>query len=177
MQGMQQDLLANGNYAQYLAQALTPPNPGAGMIGGYGGAQGIGGQIGQGVPGQATSGMIPGVGGQPGYGYPAVGQPFAAQLPFAAHQQHIAGTLHQLAHQAVAQAVLGQQIAAVLNQLAHQCAWQAQTPWQNRPVGFGQQFGFGPQAAYGQPFGYGQASGMPFGQTFGQTSGSNRPVW
>jgi hypothetical protein len=171
MQGMQQDLLANGNYAQYLAQALTPPNPGAGMIGGYGGTQGIGGQLGQGVPGQSTNGIIPGVGVQPGYGYPAVGQPFAAQLPFAAHQQQIAGTLHQLAHQAVAQAVLGQQIAAVLNQLAHQCAWQAQTNWQNRSVGFG------PQAVYGQPFGYGQANAMPLGQTFGQAWGFNRPVW
>ena len=40
---MQQDLLANGNYAQYLAHALTPPILGApGIMGGYGGTQGIG---------------------------------------------------------------------------------------------------------------------------------------
>jgi len=219
MQPMQQDLLANGNYAQYLAHALTPPVPGtAGMMAGYGGHQGIGpqiggnpgfsqfgqGQFGQGLPGQATGGMIPGgLAVQPGYGYPGlgygyqgqqpgVGQPFVAQQHLAAQQQQVAATLHQLAHQAASQAVLGQQvgatlqqlaqyvasqgitgqqIAALLNQLAQQCAWQAQTAAQNRYGGWGPQFGS--QAIYGQPFGYGQANGSPFAQV----GGFNRLLW
>ena len=48
---MQQDLLANGNHAPYLAQALTPPILGAaGMMGGYGGTQGFGPQFGNAGP-------------------------------------------------------------------------------------------------------------------------------
>jgi hypothetical protein len=194
---MQQDLLANGNHAPYLAQALTPPILGAaGMMGGYGGTQGFGpqfgnpgfgqfgqGQFGQGPfgqgpfgpgqPGQGNSGALPGgVAIQPGYGYqglqPGLGQPLAAPQQLATQQQHqIAATLHQLAHHAATQAMLGQQIAAVLNQLAHQCAWQAQMTAQNR---YG---GLGSQPVYGQPFGYGQANGMPFGQA----GGFNRPLW
>jgi hypothetical protein len=180
---MQQDLLANGNYAQYLAHALTPPNIGAGMMGGFGGPQGIGpqvgnnpgfgqlggqfgGQFGQGVPGQGNSGINSGgFAVQPGYGYPGL-QPGFGQ-PHAAQQQQIATMLHQLAHQSAAQAQLGQQIAAVLSQLAHHCAWQAQVTWQNR---YG---GFGSQAVYGQPFGYGPANGTPFGHA----GGFNRPLW
>jgi hypothetical protein len=196
---MQQDLLANGNYAPYLAQALTPPILGAaGMTSGYGAPQGFGpqfgnsgfgqfgqgqfgpGQFGPGQPGQGNNGVLPGgIAVQPGYGYqgpgygyqglqPGLGQPLAAPQQLAAQQQQqIAATLHQLAHQAATQAVLGQQIAAVLNQLAHQCAWQAQTTPQNR---YG---GLGPQAVYGQPFGYGQANGTPFGQA----GGFNRLLW
>src|SRR6266851_460505 len=173
---MQQDLLANGNHAPYLAQALTPPILGAaGMMGGYGGTQGLGpqfgnpgfgqfgqGQFGQGLPGQGNSGAMPGsVALQPGYGYqwpgygyqglqPGLGQPLAAPQQLATQQQQIAAALHQLAHQAATQAMLSQQTAAVLNQLAHQCAWQAQAASQHRHGGFG------PQAVYGQPFGYGQ---------------------
>jgi hypothetical protein len=196
---MQQDLLANGNHAPYLAQALTPPILGmAGMMSGYGGNQGFGpqfgnpgfgqfgqgqGQFGQAPPGQGNTGVLPaGVAVQPGYGYqgpgqgqgygyqsqqPGLGQPLAAPQQLAAQQHQIAATLHQLAHQAAAQAMLGQQIAAVLNQLAHQCAWQAQTAAQNR---YG---GFGSQAVYGQPFGYGPANGTPFTQA----GGFNRLLW
>jgi hypothetical protein len=189
---MQQDLLANGNHAPYLAQALTPPILGAaGMMGGYGGTQGFGpqfgnpgfgqfgqGQFGQGPfgpgqPGQGNNGALPGgVAIQPGYGYqglqPGLGQPLAAPQQLATQQQQqIAATLHQLAHHAATQAMLGQQIAAVLNQLAHQCAWQAQMTSQNR---YG---GLGSQPVYGQPFGYGQGNGMPFGQA----GGFNRPLW
>ena len=189
---MQQDLLANGNHAPYLAQALTPPILGAaGMMSGYGGPQGFGpqfgnpgfgqfgqGQFGQGLPGQGNSSALPGgIAVQPGYGYqglgygyqsqqPGLGQPFAAPQQLAAQQQQIAAALHQLAHQAATQAMLGQQIAAVLNQIAHQCAWQAQTTQQNR---YG---GFGSQAVYGQPFGYGPADGTPFAQ-----AGGNRLLW
>src|SRR5258708_7593897 len=119
---MQTDQLANGNYASYLAQALTPPNFGAaGMPQGIGpqygnagfGQPGFGqpgfGQFGQGLPSQGNGnyGLMPG-GVQPGVGYQGlqgnVGQPFAAQ-----QQQQIAVALHQLAHQAMTQAVLGQQ--------------------------------------------------------------------
>ena len=54
---MQQDLLANGNHAPYLAQALTPPILGAaGMMGGYGGTQGFGPQFGNAGPGQFGQG-------------------------------------------------------------------------------------------------------------------------
>ena len=199
---MQQDLLANGNHAPYLAQALTPPILGAaGMMGGYGGTQGFGpqfgnaglgqfgqgqfgqGQFGQGPfgqPGQGNSGAWPGGNAaQPGYGYQGqgygyqglqqgLGQPLAAPQQLAAqHQQQIAGTLHQLAHHAATQAMLGQQIAAVLSQLAHQCAWQAQMAAQNRHGGVGS------QPVYGQPYGYGQADGTPFGQA----GGFNRHLW
>jgi len=194
---MQQDLLANGNHAPYLAQALTPPILGAaGMMGGYGGTSGFGpqygnpgfgqfgqGQFGQGLLGQGNAGAMPGGGAvQPGYGYqgpgygyqglqPGLGQPLAAPQQLAAQQHQIAATLHQLAHHAAAhaatQAMLGQQIATVLNQLAHQCAWQAQTTAQQR---YG---GFGSQAVYGQPFGYGPASATPFTQA----GGFNRLLW
>ena len=198
---MQQDLLANGNHAPYLAQALTPPILGAaGMMGGYGGTQGFGpqfgnaglgqqGQFGQGPfgqgpfgqPGQGNNSAWPGGNAaQPGYGYQGqgygyqglqqqgLGQPLAAPQQLAAqHQQQIAGTLHQLAHHAATQAMLGQQIAAVLSQLAHQCAWQAQMAAQNRHGGVGS------QPVYGQPYGYGQADGTPFGQA----GGFNRLLW
>ena len=178
---MQQDQLANGNYAQYLAHALTPPILGApGIMGGYGGTQGIGpqfgnpqfgnqqfgdsgfGQFGQGQPSQGNT-MLGGVAVQPGIGYQ--GLQLAMQ-----QQQQIAATLHQLAHQAATQAMLGQQIAAVLNQLAHQCAVQVQTALQNRYGGLGTQAGGG---LYGQPFGYGLGNTVPFGQTWG----FNRPSW
>jgi hypothetical protein len=180
---MQQDLLANGNYAQYLAHALTPPVPGMpGTIGGFGGTQGIGpqigsnpgfGQWGQGQFGPSPFGQAP-FGQQPGIGQPQL----------VAQQQQIATALHQLAHQAATQAVLGQQIgatlqqlaqyvasqgvngqqiSAVLNQLAQQCAWQAQAAASQHRFG-----GFGSQAVYGQPFGYGQANGV---------GGFNRPLW
>jgi hypothetical protein len=173
---MQQDLLANGNYASYLAHALTPPMHGAaGLMSGYGANQGISpqfgnpqpgnpgfgqfgqGQFGQGQFGQDQFGQGNGIsqpnfghqGLQSGFGQPGFGQHIAAQ-----QQQQIAAMLHQLAHQAAAQVVLGQQIAAVLNQLAQQCAWQAQANGQNRHGGVG---------AYGQPF--------------GQAGGFNRPLW
>lgn len=190
---MQQDQLANGNYAQYLAHALTPPILGAsGIMGGYGGTQGIGpqfgspqfgnpqfgnpqfgnqqfgdsgfGQFGQGLPGQGNTGTMPGgVAVQPGIGYQ--GMQLAMQ-----QQQQIAATLHQLAHQAATQAMLGQQIAAVLNQLAHQCTGQVQTALQNRYGGLGTQAGGG---LYGQPFGYGLGNTVPFAQAWGH----NRPSW
>src|SRR5260370_34816656 len=83
---MQQDLLANGIHAPYLAQALTPPILGAaGMMGGYGGTQGFGpqfgnaglGQFGQGPfgqPGQGNNSAWPGGNAaQPGYGYQGQG--------------------------------------------------------------------------------------------------------
>ena len=196
---MQQDLLANGNHAPYLAQALTPPILGAaGMMGGYGGTQGLGpqfgnpgfgqfgqgqfgqGQFGQGLPGQGNSGAMPGsVALQPGYGYqwpgygyqglqPGLGQPLAAPQQLATQQQ--------------------QQIAAALHQLAHQAATQAmlsqqtaavlnqlahQCAWQAQAASQHRHGGFGPQAVYGQPFGYGQGDGTPFGQA----GGFNRLLW
>jgi hypothetical protein len=200
MQPMQQDLLANGNYAQFLAHALTPPNIGGGMMGSYGGPQGIGphlghepgfgqfggqfgSQFGQGLPGQGSSGAIGGgVAAQPGYGYQGFGQPLAAQ------QQQIAATLHQLAHQSAAQAQLGQQVGATLHQLAQYVASQGitgqqiaavlgqlahQCAWQAQATWQNRHAGFGSQAVYGQPFGYGQGNVMPFGHA----GGVNRPLW
>src|SRR5258708_14093206 len=119
---MQQDLLANGNYAPYLAHTLTPPLFGAaGLTGGYNGNQGIGAQLGnpqvgnpgvgpfgQGQFGQGQFGQGNGLLGQPNFGYqglqPDVGQQIAAQQHH--QQQQIAATLHQLAHQAAIQAML-----------------------------------------------------------------------
>ena len=172
---MQQDLLANGNHAPYLAQALTPPILGAAGMMGYGGTQGFGpqfgnpglGQFGQGQFGQGQFGQGPfgqpgqgnnsawpgGNAAQPGYGYQGQGygyqglQQQGLGQPLAAPQQLAAQ--HQ------------QQIAAVLSQLAHQCAWQAQMAAQNRHGGVGS------QPVYGQPYGYGQADGTPFGQAGG----------
>jgi hypothetical protein len=198
---MQQDLLANGNHAPYLAQALTPPILGAaGMMGGYGGTQGFGpqfgnpgfgqfgqgqfgqapfghgpfgqGAFGQGLAGQGNSAAMPGsVAIQPGYGYQGL-QPGLGQ-PLGAPQQ-LAGQQ--------------QQIAVTLHHLAHHAATQAMLgqqiaavlnqlahhcAWQAQTASQNRYGGLGSQAAYGQPFGYGQADGM----SFGQAGGFNRPLW
>src|SRR5262245_15844561 len=109
MQPVQQDLLANGSYAPYLAQTFAPPVFGApAMMGGYGAVQGINPQIGPqvGPPqvfGQTVNPMA-GIGVQPPYGNPLAGQQqIAAQQQLAAQQQQIAATLHQLAQQVATQ--------------------------------------------------------------------------
>src|SRR5260370_35091045 len=69
-----QELLANGNYAPFLSQALTPPMfGGTGMMGAYGSHQGIGQQFGN--PGLGNPGF-----GQFGQGQ--FGQGHLAQGPF-----------------------------------------------------------------------------------------------
>ncbi len=173
-----QELLANGNYAPFLAQALTPPMLGAaGMMGpqmGNAGFGQIGGQIGQGqfgqMPfgqgqyGQGLFGQGTSFGGLPGLG-PQLGQ----VQHIAHHQQQTAATLHQLAQYIAGRIQVGQQLAAtlqqiaqysahqvasayqmvnLLNHLAQQCAWHAQA-------------GGGMTAGYGSPFG-----GQPFGQGY-----------
>jgi hypothetical protein len=174
-----QELLANGSYAPFLAQALTPPflAP-TGVMGGYGPGQGIGqhfgnpgfGQVGQGQFGLGNGGLN--LAGQQGFSQ-QLGQP----QQIAQQQQQVAATLHQLAHQVATNTTIGQQIGAtlqhlaqycssqvmagqqfaqLLNQLAHQCAWTAQAA----------RGGIGAQG-FGQPFGYGQ----PYGQAWGP----NRP--
>jgi hypothetical protein len=199
---MQQDLLANGNHAPYLAQALTPPILGAaGMMGGYGGTQGFGpqfgnpglgqfgqGQFGQGPfgqPGQGNSGTWPGGNAaQPGYGYQGqgygyqglqqqgLGQPLAASQQLAAQHQ--------------------QQIAGTLHQLAHHAAAHAATQaklgqqiaavlsqlahqcaWQAQMAAQNRHGGVGSQPVYGQPYGNGQADGT----SLGQAGGFNRLLW
>lgn len=204
---MQQDLLANGNHAPYLAQALTPPILGAaGMMGGYGGTQGFGpqfgnpglgqfgqgqfgqGQFGQGPfgqPGQGNSGAWPGGNAaQPGYGYQGQGygyqglQQQGLGQPLAASQQLAAQ--HQ------------QQIAGTLHQLAHHAAAHAATQ-----AMLGQQIAavlsqlahqcawqaqMAAQNRHGgvgsQPV-YGQpyGYGQADGTPFGQAGGFNRLLW
>jgi len=197
-----QELLANGNYAPFLAQALTPPILGAtGMMGSYGSNPGIGqhfgnpglgnpgfgqgqfgqGQFGQGQFGLGNSGMNPA--GQQGFGQ-QLGQPHQ----IASQQQQVAATLHQLAHQVATNTAVGQQIGATLQQLAQYCASQ---------VGAGQQFAQllnqlahqcawtaqaargGMQPGFGQPFGGQPFGGQPFGygQPYAQPWGASRPLW
>ncbi len=149
-----QELLANGNYAPYLAQALTPPIVGAaGTIGSYGGNPGIGqqfgtpgmsnpswgnpafGQFGQGLAGQGNSGNLNVLGalggqnifGQQGFGQ-QLGQPQQHQI--AAQQQQIATVLHQLAHHAAVNLAVGQQVTSTLQQIAQYCASQMMTGYQ-----------------------------------------------
>jgi hypothetical protein len=144
-----QDLMANGNYAPYLAQALTPPIFGAaGMMSGYGGMQGIApqignpgfgnpafGQFGQGPFGQSTSTIFnpaASFAGQQGFGQQfgqpqQLGQPQQfgqPQQPAAQQQQQIAATLHQLAQHVTTHTAIGQQVGATLHQLAQYCAQQ-----------------------------------------------------
>ena len=197
---MQQDLLANGNHAPYLAQALTPPILGAaGMMGGYGGTQGFGpqfgnaglgqqGQFGQspfGQPGQGNNSAWPGGNAaQPGYDYQGqgygyqglqqqgLGQPLAAPQQLAAqHQQQIAGTLHQLAHHAAAHAATQAMLGQQIATVLNQLAHQC--AWQAQTTAQQRYGGFGSQAVYGQPFGYGPASATPFTQA----GGFNRLLW
>jgi hypothetical protein len=188
-----QDVMANGNYAPFLAQALTPPFLGAAgtTMGGYGGFQGTGpqfGGLGLGSPGLGNAGL--GIGGQQGFGQ-QFGQP---QQMTAQQQQQIAATLHQLAHHVAAHSAIGQQVGAtlqqlaqyciqgvvagqqfaqLLNQLAQQCAWQAHAA---RVGGLGMQSIYG-QPFGGQPFGIGVANPTPFGQSGLPAWGFNRPAW
>lgn len=191
-----QDVMANGNYAPYLAQALTPPFLGAAgtTMGGYGGMQGIGSQLGGlGLGGPTLGSPGPGFGAQQGFGQQLGPQQIAAQQQ-AQQQQQIAATLHQLAHHVAAHSSIGQQVGAtlqqlgqyciqgvmagqqfaqLLSQLAQQCAWQAHAARAGgpgiQPV-FGQPFG-------GQPFGVGMAHPMAFSQPSAQAWGLNRPYW
>jgi hypothetical protein len=189
-----QELLANGNYAPFLAQALTPPLfGGTGMMGAYGPHQGIGqqfgnpglgnqafgnpafGQFGQGQFGLGNGGLS--LAGQQGFGQ-QLGQPHQ----IAAQQQQVAATLHQLAHQVATNTAIGQQIGATLQQLAQYCVSQVATghqfaqllnqlahqcAWTAQAARSG---GIGMQAGFGQPFGYGQ-------QPYAQAWGANRPPW
>ena len=181
-----QELLANGNYTPFLAQALMPPGLGAtGMMGSYGSNPGIGQQFGN--LGFANSGMN--LAGQQGFGQQP-GQQFGQPHQIASQQQQVAATLHQLAHQAAtntaigqqigatlqqlaqycaSQVVTGQQFAQLLNQLAHQCAWTAQAA----------RGGAGMQPGFGQPFGGQLFGGQPFGygQSYAQPWGASRPLW
>ena len=189
-----QESMANGNYAPFLAQALTPPILGTtGMTGGYGPHQGIGqqfGNLGLGNPGFGQGQVGPGNGlnlaGQQGFGQQLGQQPHQ----IAAQQQQVAATLHQLAHQVAtntavgqqigatlqqlaqycaSQVVSGQQFAQLLNQLAHQCAWTAQAA----------RGGVGMQPGFGQPFGGQPFGGQPlgYGQPYAQPWGASRPLW
>jgi hypothetical protein len=195
-----QDIMANGNYAPYLAQALTPPMLGVAGMSGYGGMQGIAPQLGnpgfgnpafsqfgQGQFGQGNSASLYPAGnfvGQPGFGQ-QLGQP--QQL--AAQQQQIAATLHQLAHHVAAHSAIGQQVGATLQQLAQYCSQQVmagqqfaqllnqlgqQCAWQAQAARTG---GIGIAPVHGQPFGYGQSNVTPFGQPNAHTWGLNRPFW
>ena len=180
-----QELLANGNYAPFLAQALSSPMPGAGYgmnpaIGqpfgpaGFGPGQFGQGQLGQGLFGQGQLGQSPfgQAGGlTQGFGQ-QLGQPHNAmqqqQVAATLHQlanylmhriqvgQQIAATLQHIAQHAVQQIGVGYQFAQVLNQLAHQCAWHAQQA---------QGGNLGMPMGVGQPFGH---------QSFGQPWGFNR---
>jgi hypothetical protein len=193
---MQQDLLANGNYAPYLAHTLTPPMLGAsGMTGGYAMPQGIGinpafGQFGQAPFGQAPFGQgLPGnaipygpFSSQPGTG-PQGLQPFGAQHQTVTpqQQQQFAATIHHLAHQAATLATLGQQVGGTLQQLAQYVTWQGAIGHQIAGLlnQFAQQCAW--QAAQSRPGGWGMQYGQqPFGQTpfgqapFGQAAAFNR---
>src|SRR5260370_39942810 len=134
-----QELLANGNYAPVLAQALTPPLfGGTGMMGGYGPHQGIGQQFGN--PGLGNPAF-----GNPAFGNPAFGQVgqgqfglgngslnlagqqgFGQQLgqphQIAAQQQQVAATLHQLAHQAATNTAIREHVEPTLLQPVHDVA-------------------------------------------------------
>src|SRR4051812_37412418 len=107
-----QDIMANGNYGPYLAQALTPPMLGSAGISGYGGMQGVAPQLGNpgfGNPGFGNPAFSQfgqssfGPGGSASFypaGSPMGHQGFGQQLgqpQQAAQQQQIAATLHQLA--------------------------------------------------------------------------------
>lgn len=189
-----QDLMANGNYAPYLAQALTPPILGTAGMSGYG-MQGIAPQlanpginpafssIGQ-APFGNSAGLYPpgGVMGQQGFG-----QQLGLPQQLSGQQQQIASTLHHLAHFVAAhvavgqqvgaalqqiaqyciqQVATGQQLAQVLNQLAHQSAWQAQRPG-----------GLGFQSVHGMPFGYSPTNVTPYGQPGIQPWSPGRSLW
>lgn len=176
-----QELLANGNYTPYLAQAFMPPmlgNPSIGQqfgspVGNPGWVNPSFGQFGQGLAG--NSGWLgQNVVGQPGLGQ-QLGQPQQQQI--AAQQQHVAAVLQQLAHQAATNLSVGQQIIATLQQIAQYCASQITTGYQavqvlnqlaqhcaslahaTRQSGLGSQTNYG----FGQPLGYGGVS-MPFNQ-------------
>lgn len=182
-----QDLMANGNYSPYLAQALTPPILGAaGTMGGYGGLQGIGQQIGtpglgnpavgqfgqnpfgqnpfvQGSFGQGTSGGLnpaAGFGVQQGFGQ-QLGQP----QQVAAQQQQIAATLHQLAHHVATHSVIGQQVGATLQQLAQYCTQQVMAGQQFAQLlnQLAQQCAWQAQAARAGGIGMQSVYGQPFG--------------
>jgi hypothetical protein len=142
---------ANGNYSQYLAQALTPPfatmgAPQLGPQGLFGGGYG------------AFSGNSF-IGGQPQVG--AAG-PFASSLTGQSSETALAPALAMIANYVSQQVPVVHHIAAVLGQLAQQAA--------HGQHGFGQH-GFGqwsnPFAAYG----YGQQGYGAFGQTIGQSTG------
>jgi hypothetical protein len=195
-----QDLMANGNYAPYLTQALTPPIFGApGTMSGYGGLPGIGPQIGNPTPGNPVLGPFgQGSSGQNGVNFGTVGgvgqQGFGQQIgqpqPLAAQQQQqIATTLHQLAHHVATQSAIGQQVGGTLQQLAQHCMQQVMTgqqfaqllnqlahqcAWHAQAARIG---GIGTQAIQSQPFGYGLANPVPYGQPGAQAWGFNRPVW
>jgi hypothetical protein len=196
-----QDIMANGNYGPYLAQALTPPMLGSAGMSGYGGMQGIAPQFG-------TSGF-----GNPGFGNPAfsqfgqssfgqgnsagfyppglMGQQGFGQQPgqpqqVAAQQQQIAATLHQLAHHMAMHSAVGQQVGATLQQLAQYCTQGViagqqfaqllnqlahQCAWQAQAA----RTGIGIAPVHGQPFGHGGTNVTPFGQP--NVWGSNRPFW
>ena len=196
-----QNLLANGNYAPYLAQAMTPPIPGGGMMNVYGAPPGIGQEFGAPPFGVGPLGQMVGghIGGQFGHQFgPAAlgalaagalhgGTPFQGlqtgfgqqQLP---QQQQVAATLHQLAHHAVQQAMIGHQISANLQHIANYIGWRAQAAPQVAQMlsHLAQQCALQAQggmqhpfAAQGQPFGHGLGGPGSFGQAWGQ----HRPLW
>ena len=195
-----QDLMANGNYAPYLAQALTPPMLGAaGMMSGYGGTPGIApqfgspglgnpgfGQFGQGQYGQGQYGQgqvgqgnnpnpnwAGGLTGHQGFGQ-QLGQP---QQVAAQQQQQIAATLHQLAHYVASRTAIGQQIGATLHQLAQHCNSQVIAGQQFAQVlnQLAHQCAWAAQAARADGFGTQAVYGLPFGsgQPYGQMASFN----
>jgi hypothetical protein len=197
-----QNLLANGNYAPYLAQAMTPPFPGLGMTSVYGAPPGIGQEFGTppfgvGMPGQIGGGQFGGqLGGQFGNQFGPAGPGGLQGAPFLGgyqglqgglgqpqvmQQQQLAATLHQLAHHAVQSGMIGQQISANLQHLANYIGWRshfapqiAQVLNQLAQQCAGQQGGLhNPLAASGQPFGHGFGASPQFGQAWGQY----RPLW
>jgi len=192
-----QDIMANGNYGPYLAQALTPPMLGSAGMSGYGGMQGIAPQFGNPGFGNPAFSQF----GQSSFGqgnstsfYPAgnlVGQQgFGQQLgqpqQVAAQQQQIAATLHQLAHHVAMHSAVGQQVGATLQQLAQYCTQGViagqqfaqllnqlahQCAWQAQAA----RTGIGIAPVHGQPFGHGGTNVTPFGQP--NVWGLNRPFW
>jgi hypothetical protein len=186
MQQMQQDLLANGNYAPFLAYSLTPPALGAAGMAGYGMPHGIGPQFGVnpvGInpvavnPAFGQVGMTPpGLGIQPGFGSLGLSQPIAAQQQFGTpQQQQLAATVHHLAHQAATLSVLGQQVGGTLQQLAQYVTWQGAIGQQVATLlnHLAQQCAW--QAAQNRYAGLGQPA--IYGQPFGQAGGFSRPFW